>query len=169
MFINVEDWEDLDYIFDLSDECKERSYLSDISERGFEVYKQRMNFFKPFEDRPDFFHDLFTILRCPLAFSIGSVIAAYNTLIGAVALVGDLLITMASILFMSEEAVDTALENTGKALAYTGTMLLGTAAGLLLAVLSIPYNTVSLATRMSSTVIPPLSNLYVEPENSFMI
>lgn len=70
---------------------------------------------------------------------------------------------------MSEEAVDTALENTGKALAYTGTMLLGTAAGLLLAVLSIPYNTVSLATRMSSTVIPPLSNLYVEPENSFMI
>ncbi|CAM4441848.1 MAG: hypothetical protein LEGION0403_FIIPPAGN_00110 [Legionella sp.] len=165
---NAQDWQDLNYIFDLSNEEQDRSYVSGVSERGFEVYARRMNFFKPFENSPDFFHDLFTILRCPLAFSIGSVISAYNTLIGAVALAGDLLITMSSLIFMSDEAVDTALENTGKTLAYTGTMLLGTAMGLLLAVLSIPYNTVSLTTRMSSMVIPPLSNLYVEPENSLM-
>lgn len=70
MFINVEDWEDLDYIFDLSDECKERSYLSDISERGFEVYKQRMNFFKPFEDRPDFFTTYSLYYVVPLLFQL---------------------------------------------------------------------------------------------------
>ncbi|MFJ1267312.1 hypothetical protein ACD661_01935 [Legionella lytica] len=166
---NAEDWKDLNYIFDLSDEENDRNYVSGVSERGFEVYTRRMNFFKPFEDSPDFFRDLFTILRCPLAFSIGSVIAAYNTLIGAIALAGDLLITMGSLIFMSDEAVDTALASTGESLAYAGTMLLGTAMGLLLAVLSIPYNTLSFATRASSMIIPPLANLYIEPESFSMI
>lgn len=163
---NAQDWEDLNYIFDLKDAEADENYITGVSERGFEVYKRRMNFFKPFDDRHDFARDLYTIIRCPFAFAMGSAISAFNTIVGACFVSGNLILTMGALIFMDDESLHSVLSDTAQSLVYTGTMLLGTAAHLLLALISIPYNTASLVSRIAATLIPPLGELYVEPQSS---
>ncbi len=156
MFTN-QNLEDLQYILDLKNDESSLS-LSDIGSNALNVYKKRMTFFKPYEDPKDFLAEFLAIIRYPLAFSLGAVVAAFNTAVSTCYLVGLTIASVGALLFLEDR--DEIFNEMGKALNETGMYLVLTASSLLLAVLSIPNNVASFVFRALATAFPSLAKEY---------
>ncbi|KTD73586.1 hypothetical protein [Legionella tucsonensis] len=151
--LNLIGWNEISEILDLNDEAQDESYLSGIIERAVSKYWERPGFFTPYQDGQEFAGGLLAPIWYPIASAAGTAFMAFTALIAACYFVGFTLLGLLSIIMMSAEYRNTALEGVANSLALVGLTLLGTAAGALLTVFSIPHSIVSLFTRSAATVV----------------
>ncbi|CAM2993969.1 Uncharacterised protein [Legionella steigerwaltii] len=151
--LNLIGWNDISEILDFKDEAGDEHYLSGVIERTVSKYKERPGFFTPYQEGKELAGELLAPIWYPLASTIGTALMAFTAVIAACYFVGFLLYGLLSIVMMSVEHRNTALEGIADSLALVGLSLLGTAAGALLTVLSIPHSLISLFTRSAATAV----------------
>ncbi|KTC79270.1 hypothetical protein [Legionella cherrii] len=161
-------WYEISDILDLNDEAEDENYLSGIMQRAVSKYRERPGFFTPYQNGNEFAGELVAPIWYPLASTIGAALMAFTALIAACYFVGFLLYGLASIIMMSAEHRNTALEGIANSLTLEGLTLLGTVAGALLTVLSIPHSLLSIVTRSTVTVVTGTTDCG-EDNDSFLI
>ncbi|KTC89993.1 hypothetical protein OQJ15_03100 [Fluoribacter dumoffii] len=145
-------------IFDLDNEAEDENYLAGIIQRSRTKYSERPGFFTPYRNVKEFAGELLAPLWYPLESALGTGLIAFTALISACYAVGYLLCGLLSIAMMSTEHLDNALEGFANSISLLGLTLLGTAAGALLTVISIPHSIVSIFTRSTATLISASKN-----------
>lgn len=161
-------WDEISEILDFNDEAGDENYLSGIIERTISKYRERPGFFTPYQKGKEFAGELLAPIWYPVASTIGTAFMAFTAVVAACYFVGFMLLGLLSILMMSTEYRNTALEGVTNSLALVGLTLLGTAAGTLLTVLSIPHSLVSLCTRSAATAVSATTDC-CEDEYRFVI
>ncbi|PWY56355.1 hypothetical protein DGG96_02975 [Legionella qingyii] len=151
--LNLIGWDEISEILDLKNEEGDENYLSGIIERTMSKYRERPGFFTPYRDGQEFAGELLAPIWYPLISTLGTAFMAITAVVAACYFVGFMLLGLLSIVMMNAEYRNIALEGATNSLALTGLTLLGTAAGLLLTLLSIPHSIISPCTRFSATAI----------------
>ncbi|QMT59984.1 hypothetical protein [Legionella sp. PC997] len=151
--LNLIGWDEICEILDLKNEAGDENYLSGIIERTSSKYRERPGFFTPYQNGQEFAGELLAPVWYPLISSLGTALMAFTAVVAACYFVGCMLLALLSIIVMSAEYRNTALEGATDSLALTGLMLLGTGAGVLVALLSIPHSIFSLFSRPVATAV----------------
>ena len=146
-------WDEISEILDLKNEAGDENYFSGIIERTANTYRERPGFFNRYRDGQEFAGELLAPIWYPLISALGTAFMAFTAVVAACYFVGFMLFGLLSIVMMSEDYRNTALKGVNDSLALTGLTLLGTAAGLLVTLLSIPHSIFSLFTRSAATAV----------------
>ncbi|MCW8469163.1 hypothetical protein OQJ19_00625 [Fluoribacter gormanii] len=156
--LNLIGWDEISEILDLKNEAGDENYFTGIIERTVSTYRERPGFFTPYRDGQEFAGQLLAPIWYPLISTLGTAFMAFTAIVAACYFVGFMLLGLLSIVMMSAEYRNTALEGVTNSLALTGLTLLGTTAGLLLTLLSIPHSIISLGTRLTATAVSATTN-----------
>ncbi|WP_454783107.1 hypothetical protein [Legionella sp. WA2022007384] len=146
-------WDEISEILDLKNEAGDENYFSGIIERTVNTYRERPGFFNRYRDGQEFAGELLAPVWYPLISTLGTAFMAFTAVVAACYFVGFMLFGLLSILMMDEGYRNTALEGVHNSLALTGLTLLGTAAGLLVTLVSIPHSIFSLFSRSVATAV----------------
>lgn len=127
------------------------SYIAAVVSRIKKQYKPL--FFKSYSNSDEFVDELFAPVLDPLTLLGMASGGAVATLIAITASLGSLLVAGTAALFMNTKVRDAAFDFASLLVTQIGVGLLTAACSLFLAIVSIPYNLISLVTRSATTLI----------------